>query len=90
MLNQEDRISLLRKIAPRSPKLELKVVSSAYLAKGALLSIDACGVEGSRRGQKDGFTYFGCKKNVYSGMDEGTGGSERTKIIANDFVIPAK
>ena len=50
MLNQEDRISLLRKIAPRSPKLELKVVSSAYLAKGALLSIDACGVDGSRRG----------------------------------------
>lgn len=67
-------------------------MSSAYLSKGTTLEIDACGIKNSLRKARDGYTYFGCKKNIHSGFNEDTGGSilGTTKIVANDFVIPAK
>ena len=49
-----------------SPRLELKVISSAFLEKGDIVVINALGLENfeSKRGNLDGFTYFGCKKSI--------------------------
>lgn len=56
----------LKEIVGVAPKLELKVLSSAFLEKGEILLINALGLENikTKRGAKDGFTYFGCKKSI--------------------------
>ncbi len=41
--------------------------------------------EESKRGDPDGFTYFGCKKKVTK-----KDGATQTKVVINDFVIPSK
>jgi len=63
-LKQENRIEVLKKIAVKGPRLELKVLSSAFLEKGEIININPIGLEGDRSLRKtyDGFTYFGCKK----------------------------
>ena len=38
------------------------MVNSDCFAKGTVLKFNALGIEGSLRGEKDGFTYFGLKK----------------------------
>jgi len=65
-LKQENRVEKLQGAVQTAPKLELKVLSSAYLDKGEVLLINSLGLEGSKskRMQKDGFTYFGCKKSI--------------------------
>jgi len=42
------------------------VLSSATLEKGMEIVINAMGIDShvSKRGEQDGYSYFGCKKNV--------------------------
>jgi hypothetical protein len=44
-------------------------LSSAFLEKGEVLTINVLGLEGekSKRQALDGFTYFGCKKSIRRG-----------------------
>jgi hypothetical protein len=55
--------------------VHLSVINSGNLAKGTELHIFTDGIIDSLRNMKDGYTYFGCKKN------------NNGKIV-NDFVIP--
>jgi hypothetical protein len=56
----------LQQIAGQAPRLQLEVISSAFMDKGGKLYINAMGLEGdvSQRDAKDGYTYFGCKKSI--------------------------
>ena len=42
------------------------MLSSAFLEKGEIISINPVGLEGDRSLRKafDGFSYFGCKKSI--------------------------
>ena len=44
-LKKEDRLVRLKEVVDFSPKLELKVLSSAFLEKGEVLVIKALGLE---------------------------------------------
>lgn len=41
--------------------------------------------EESKRGDQDGYTYFGCKKNIRKQE-----GDSVSKAVVNDFIIPSK
>jgi hypothetical protein len=78
-MKQEDRAQKLREVLGSAPRLELrvtkfyltckKVLSSAFLEKGEVLTINVLGLEGdkAKRQAFDGFTYFGCKKSIKRG-----------------------
>lgn len=78
-----------------APKLTLtvsyqgnrQILSSATLQKGQQIILNAMGIESeeSKRQDPDGYTYFGCKKNIRK--NEGT---NFLKTVVNDFVIPSK
>lgn len=77
------RIQKLESAMHYAKLLRLKVLSSATLSKGQIISINAIGYENSLRDAKDGVTYMGCKKRA---KPQGT-----TKgAIINDFVIPSQ
>ncbi len=58
---------------------------SGSLPPGTVLTITAQGVENGKRGTKDGFTYFGCKKRGGK-----VGIRYRKGEIVNDVVIKTK
>ena len=57
-----ERIRQLANIVHYAPLLTLKVINSGNLPKGMALRINAQGLENGIRGERDGSTYFGCKK----------------------------
>ncbi|CDW75623.1 UNKNOWN [Stylonychia lemnae] len=65
-LKQQNRIDRLSMLVGKAPRLELKVLSSAFLEKGEVLYLNPLGLEENRSLRKvsDGFTYFGCKKAI--------------------------
>lgn len=70
----------LAAVADSPPLLALKVLSSNTLPPGSVLSIGPEGYEQSLRGEKDGVTYFGCKRR------EKTGGDKQRNVV-NDVVM---
>ena len=69
-LKNENRLERLHQAAKSGPRLELKVLSSAFLEKGETLILNPLGLENEKSHRKayDGFTYFGCKKSVVKAM----------------------
>lgn len=88
----------LEKIVQFSPVLKLRVrtilsqvISSSTLSKGTFLTINAQGLDGSLRNERDGFSYFGCKEKAQrrAGFPVSDALIYKDEIV-NDFIIPSK
>ena len=77
------RVRQLAQIVGQVPELHLKILSSGKL-KNHTMRVNAQGLEGSLRGRKDGYTFFGCKKHGTKKM------AGVPRDIINDFIIPSK
>lgn len=60
-------------------------MSSAYLEKGEVLTVNALGLEGgiTKRAVQDGYTYFGCKKSVKRLTKENTSSPQHQFKLAS-------
>lgn len=86
--DNKDYIHQLQEVANKAPRIELTILSSASLAKESIIQINALGLMNgqSLRSAQDGYTFFGCKKNIKE-MDAQ---SNVRKEVVNDFVIQNK
>ena len=82
----QDRQRLLRELVDQVPKLELKVLSSAFLDKGEVIYINPLGLENKKslRAAEDGFTYFGCKKSIKKQL------RQNARVILNHIKLNIK
>lgn len=74
-----NRIEKLTQISPLSAKLKIVVIASSTVKPGTEYLLSPLGYCNSKRQAKDGFCYFGAKKNFYA---------SGRKTTVNDIIFP--
>lgn len=97
LLQDQTQLPTALLISPqlRKPSLQLKVLSSATLERGQIITIDEQGLVSQERRARDGVTYFGSSLPVdHTGNssivdDDGATGHPNARNLI-DFAIPSK